>query len=332
MAGHPSPIVIAGALAYDQIGQTTNIVHDESGPLHAKLDDLYEAFGGCAGNVAYNLALLGQPPRVISCLGSRDGERYLDHFTHLKIDLAHIVITPDASSARAFIISEPNGHQFTAFYPGELPSTTEWVRHIDQIDFAPHRLFAQLPLPFAHMHAALEQVKSRAPHMVTVVCPGQYCEMCTHSELAALCACADLLVANAVEAARLNPIRQTLPADTRPDIVITNGPQPVRIESATQTYEVAVAPSNPTEGVNTVDQEDLDPTGCGDAFIAGLMHAANKQIEPQPSSATPPSGAVDKNRAALMAALTAPSSVAAGIAQVQLALGCVGGQNHSAGL
>ena len=291
-------------------------MHNATGPLHAKLDDLGETFGGCAGNVAYNLAHLGQPPRILSMLGSDDGQRYLDHLSSLDIAPEQILIMQASASARAVIVSEADGQQFTAFYPGVLPSLDQWSAYVAGTDLSNATFCLLLPLPFELMDIALMRATTNAPSVGRVICPGQYCEMYSEDELAQLCAGAHVLIANADEAQRLKPIVDVMPGHSRPRLITTDGPRPVRVESTHSSFEVKVPTTEKQAGSEEPQRESMDPTGCGDAFLAGMIHYASRH--------TQASSELDQN----LDLLCSEQSVQAGIVQAQLCLRSAGGQAH----
>ncbi|MYL01255.1 MAG: carbohydrate kinase family protein, partial [Gammaproteobacteria bacterium] len=76
-------------------------------------------FGGCAGNIAYNLALLGDRPLMLAAAGS-DFAPYRKRIEQLGMDTALISELPDQLTAQAYIITDLDDNQITAFHPGAM--------------------------------------------------------------------------------------------------------------------------------------------------------------------------------------------------------------------
>lgn len=121
-----SRIAVTGSLAYDYL--STYDRPFEELLLPEKLHELSVCFvvsskerhfGGTAGNIAYNLALLNEPAKVLAGAGY-DFADYRDHLEGMGVDLSAVRVTPDVSLASATIITDSRGHQITEFYPGAM--------------------------------------------------------------------------------------------------------------------------------------------------------------------------------------------------------------------
>jgi adenosine kinase len=75
-------------------------------------------FGGCAGNIAYTLKMLGGDPIVMATVG-QDAEPYL-HLRNLEIRTDHIRVLPETFTAQAMITTDLDNNQITAFHPGAM--------------------------------------------------------------------------------------------------------------------------------------------------------------------------------------------------------------------
>ena len=130
--------VVCGSLAYDNImlfrgrfGE--HILPDKVQILNVAFEvpEFRREFGGCAGNIAYNLALLGDRPLMLAAAGS-DFAPYRKRIEQLGMDTALISELPDQLTAQAYIITDLDDNQITAFHPGamnhahcrELPAET----------------------------------------------------------------------------------------------------------------------------------------------------------------------------------------------------------------
>src|SRR3546814_8612058 len=76
-------------------------------------------FGGCACNIAYNLKLLGGDPIPMATVG-QDFAPYREYFEGLEISLDHVKEIPELFTPQAFITTDHDNNQITAFHPGAM--------------------------------------------------------------------------------------------------------------------------------------------------------------------------------------------------------------------
>lgn len=119
-----SSIYVSGSLAYDHIMDMPGLFKDYFVPdkLHNInvsffVPDHAEHFGGTAGNIAYNLALLGEKPSIIATAGN-DFDWYKKHLEASGIDVSSIHISNDKPTAFAYIMTDKADNQIAAFHPG----------------------------------------------------------------------------------------------------------------------------------------------------------------------------------------------------------------------
>jgi sugar/nucleoside kinase (ribokinase family) len=252
-------VCVIGAVAYDVIGTTDADLAAPSTSRNCKLTDIREAFGGCGGNIAYNLAHLGTDCVLVSNVGQNDFDPYARHLTALGVQL-DLVEVHDAPCARAMIVTDPAGHQFTAFYPG--PTMT-----LDALGLKLQRQNERLactvvaPFPAPLMLSALSASRRFHPSAARLWCPGQYADSLTVEEIRAMAPLADWIVGNEHEIACLRSATQ-IPETTT--VITTHGPGAVAIE------HLGTRTEHPIQDAGV----PRDPTGCGDALIAGLVSDA----------------------------------------------------------
>ena len=134
--------LICGSLAYDTImvfqDQFKNhILPDKVHILNVSflVPNMRREFGGCAGNIAYNLKLLGGNPVPMATVG-QDFASYREHFKACGITQAHIKELPDMFTAQAFITTDLDDNQITAFHPGAMMRSYEnHVRDVADVGF-----------------------------------------------------------------------------------------------------------------------------------------------------------------------------------------------------
>ena len=134
--------LICGSLAYDTImvfqDQFKNhILPDKVHILNVAflVPRMRKEFGGCAGNISYNLKLLDGHPLPMGTVGQDFGP-YREHFTRCGIDLSQVKVLDDLYTAQAFITTDLDDNQITAFHPGAMMRSYEnHVRDVPDVAF-----------------------------------------------------------------------------------------------------------------------------------------------------------------------------------------------------
>jgi adenosine kinase len=265
------PALICGSLAFDTITTfpgrfAQQILPEQVHILNVSflVPTLRREWGGCAGNIAYTHKLLGGEPVVLAALGN-DGDDYLQRFRELGIDTSSVLVEPEHYTAQAIIITDQDNNQITAFHPGAMsdshrapvPARTDLAIAI----IAPDGREAMLTHA-AQLHAA---------GVPFIFDPGQQLPMFDGAELHAFVERARWVALNDYEARMLaERIGSDVATLSRlPDvqgIVVTLGPDGCDLwEDGRSTRIPGVAA-----------QAVLDPTGCGDAFRAGLLYGLER--------------------------------------------------------
>ena len=260
-------VLICGSLAFDTITTfggrfAQQILPEQVHILNVSflVPTLRREFGGCAGNIAYGLQLLGGQPRIMATLG-KDGTLYRKHLEDLGMDLRHVQVLENEYTAQAIIITDQDNNQITAFHPGAMSQA-----HLLRIDAAEDlRLAIVAPDGRqAMMDHARQLAQAGVPFIFD---PGQGLPMFDGSELLAFIDQATWVAVNDYEGKMLaDRTGQSLAAlSQRPNIrglVETLGAEGCRVWQNGQASLVA--------GVSAAAV--VDPTGCGDAFRSGLLH------------------------------------------------------------
>lgn len=257
--------LICGSLAFDTImtfeGRfAEQILPDQLHILNVSflVPSLRRDFGGCAGNMAYSLKLLGGTPLPMATLGN-DGAAYLERLTTLGISTEFVCQVSDTYTAQAMIMTDRDNNQITAFHPGAMMQA-----HITQIAArADIRLAIIAPDGRDAMlqHAA----QCHAAGIPFVFDPGQGLPMFDGAELARFIEQATWVTVNDYEAKMLcERTGWTLAEISRrvQGLVVTLGAQGCDVWVAGEVTRVA--PVTPAAVV--------DPTGCGDAWRGALLH------------------------------------------------------------
>lgn len=257
-----SRILVTGTLAIDYTGRYAgrflDLPRHDGINLSIELDRIDRRFGGCAMNIAYGLALLGHDPVPFVFVGDDHDADYAGHLRELGIDRSGIVAVPGATySSHAFVFTDRDGNQFTGFYPGpaRLPDFSERLAAFaGQHDFD----YAVLAPDIApNMIGAARVLKALE---VPFLCdPGQCLTDFTAAEARELVALSREVIVNRFEYETLKAYCGADPAADLDRLVVTTGPE------GSSCGEVTV-PAAPVTRV-------VDPTGCGDAYRTGFVHA-----------------------------------------------------------
>ncbi len=261
--------LICGSLAYDTImvfpDQFKNhILPDKVHVLNVSflVPRMRREFGGCAGNIAYNLHLLGGKPLPMATVGQDFGP-YRAHFDALGIPLTYVKELTDSYTPQAFITTDHDNNQITAFHPGAMMRSYE--NHVKDVPGVSIGIVS--PDGYEGMlQNAKEFAESGIPFIFD---PGQAMPLFNGEELRAFIEQADYVTVNDYESNLL----QERTGWTEKDIVqrvkayiITQGPRGALIHTPGQAYTVPPAH----------ERRITDPTGCGDAFRAGLIFGIEK--------------------------------------------------------
>ena len=262
--------LICGSLAFDTIMVfpdrfARHILPEQTHMLSVafQISDMRREWGGCAGNIAYNLQGLGGQPVIMGTLGT-DGGSYRERLRQLGIATDGVRMIDDAYTAQAFIITDHDDNQITAFHPGAMNHS-----HVVRVeDVEGIRLGIVSPDGKEGMQQHAEQFAAR--NIPFVFDPGQGLPLFTGDELAVFIDRATFLTVNDYEAKLLSERTGWSIADiaARVDaLIVTLGGEGSVIHADGATYAIpAVKPA-----------AIVDPTGCGDAYRAGLLHGiANK--------------------------------------------------------
>ncbi len=258
-------ILVCGSIAYDTImvfrDQFKNhILPDQIHILNVAflVPDLRREYGGCAGNIAYGLKLLGEDPLIMATVG-HDFEPYGMRLDMLGLSRKHVRRLADQFTAQAFITTDIDDNQITAFHPGAMSQSHE--NRIGETDGV--RLAIVSPDGRQGMvEHSRDLARAKIPYVLD---PGQGLPMFTGEDVLQMLAGARCLTVNDYEARMVEQKTGKTVAElaTRVEaVVVTRGAEGADILSGGQQIRVpAVKP-----------EALVDPTGCGDAFRAGLLY------------------------------------------------------------
>ncbi len=258
-------ILVTGSIAYDTI-----MVFPDRFRNHLLADQLHilnvcfltpqmrREYGGTAGNIAYNLKLLGEDPLVMATVGEDIGP-YLERFAKLGVGTQHLKRIPGEFTAQAFITTDLDDNQITAFHPGAMNHSHQ--NHVTRA------LGAGLAIIGPDgKQGMLQHARECADSGMRVLFdPGQGLPMFSREELEGFLELADYVAVNDYEGKMLEEkTGRSLDQIARgvDALVCTLGAKGSVILTGGQRHDVPCVKAD----------EVVDPTGCGDAYRAGLLY------------------------------------------------------------
>ncbi|MHB8876422.1 MAG: carbohydrate kinase family protein [Myxococcaceae bacterium] len=265
-------IVVTGSLAYDYIMNFPGYFKDHILPEKVHMltvsflvDSMKRMRGGVAGNIAYSLALLGERPLVVATAGTDFGE-YREWMERSGVDASGVVTVPDEFTASCFINTDKANNQIVAFYTGAMAHAKNLS--LNRLGLTSQDLVVISPTdPMAIARYADECRKLEVPYVFD---PGKQTPRLEKEQILSGLDGAAVLVGNDYEMAMMAQKTGRSEAELKgavPLAVVTRGekgstlyPDYKRTGEA-GAIEIAAAP---IEAV-------VDPTGAGDAYLAGLV-------------------------------------------------------------
>ena len=276
MTDRPRKALICGSAAFDTImvfeGRfREHILPEQIHILNVAflVPQLRREFGGCAGNIAYNLRLLGDPAVPMATVG-RDFAPYRDWMQRIGLPREHIRVVDSELTAQAFITTDLDDNQITAFHPGAMQHA-----HLNKVSDA-RDIGIGIVAPDGR-RGMIEHAEQFANLGIPFIFdPGQGLPMFEASDLDRFIEQANWVAVNDYEWQLLQQKTGWTVRDlTRrvEALVVTRGPKGSSIFTRDGEFEIPCAKTSAV----------VDPTGCGDAYRAGLLHGLMRGLDYQTS-------------------------------------------------
>ncbi|KAB2310119.1 carbohydrate kinase family protein [Betaproteobacteria bacterium SCN2] len=257
--------LICGSLAFDSIMVfhdhfKHHILPDKIHILNVSflVPDMRREFGGCAGNIAYNLKLLDGEPVIMATVGE-DFAPYAARLERLGLSQECVRKVEGSYTAQAFITTDLSDNQITAFHPGAMNHS-----HLNDASAA-RDIGLGIVSPDGRDGMLAHCAQFHAAGIPFVFDPGQGMPLFSGEELLQMVRKADYITLNDYEAELLQTrTGQDLAQLAREveALIVTKGAEGADFHVGGQCIHIPAAPV----------RELVDPTGCGDAFRAGLLH------------------------------------------------------------
>jgi len=213
-------------------------------------------YGGCAGNIAYNLRLLGGNPVPVATVGE-DASDYLARLRSLGIETRWVRVAPGTFTAQCFITNDLSDNQITAFHPGAMAMSAD-----NDLTQAPGVWGIVAPDAKDGMFAHAQRLHERGVPFIFDL--GQAMPLFEAKDLERMLELAQVLTVNDYEAKVVEQRTGRSMADiarTKQAVIVTRGGEGSTL--LTGGKETHIPP---------VKAQVVDPTGCGDAYRAGLLY------------------------------------------------------------
>jgi adenosine kinase len=261
--------LICGSIAYDTImvfGDRfkNHILPEQIHILNVAflVPDMRREFGGCAGNIAYNLKLLGGEPLIMATIGD-DSAPYMHRLKQLGLDASHVRDVPGSFTAQAFITTDLDDNQITAFHPGAMTQS-----HQNKVTDA-RDVSLGIISPDGRDGMLQHAREFNVAHIPFIFDPGQGLPMFDGEELMAFLKLADYCTVNDYEAKllteRTGRTLQQLAGEVEA-LIVTLAGNGSHIYTQGRRIEIPVA----------TPEAVIDPTGCGDAYRSGLLYGISQ--------------------------------------------------------
>lgn len=257
-------VLVCGSVAFDTIAVFEGHFKDhilagniQSLSVSFLVPGMRKEFGGCAGNISYNLKLLGGHPVPVGTVGG-DAADYLARFKSLGIDTSLIRVLPDMFTPQCFITTDLDNNQIAAFHPGAMGRSAD-------NDLTGHQAAWGIVAPDAKEGMFAHAQRLHAQGIPFVFDLGQAMPLFSGEDLNRMLELARILTVNDYEASVIEQRTGRAMADIATGLqaaVVTRGAKGATLY--TPGAETRIDPVAP-EAV-------VDPTGCGDAHRAGLLY------------------------------------------------------------
>lgn len=264
-------VLICGSYAFDSIMVfedrfKNHILPDQVHILNVcfMVPEMRREFGGCAGNIAYSLKMLGGDPLPMATVG-QDFASYREWLGECGVDTRHIKELSDAYTAQAFITTDLDDNQITAFHPGAMARCHEnSCNDASDVDIA---IVAPDGRDGMFQHAR-ELADKGIPFIFD---PGQGMPMFDGPDLDSFIDLATWVTLNDYESELMQERTGLSPqeiAERLDALIVTRGAKGCSIYTDGNRIDVPVAPVS----------DIVDPTGCGDAFRSGLLYGLTHKM------------------------------------------------------
>ncbi|MVW78320.1 carbohydrate kinase family protein [Bordetella sp. 02P26C-1] len=257
-------VLICGSMAFDTIAVfegrfKEHILADRIQSLSVSflVPTMRKEYGGCAGNIAYNLKLLGGNPVPVATVGDDAGD-YIERFKSMQIETSRLCVIPGTYTAQCFITTDLDDNQITAFHPGAMSFSA-------QNDISGAKAAWAIVAPDAKEGMFAHAERLHAAGIPFIFDLGQAMPLFDGADLQRMLGLAQALTVNDYEAGVVEQrtgMSMAQIAEKLQAVVVTRGGEGATLYTGGEALQVEPVAA---EAV-------VDPTGCGDSHRAGLLY------------------------------------------------------------
>ncbi len=265
-------VLICGSMAYDTIMVfhdrfKNHILPEQVHILNVSFlaPELRREYGGCAGNIAYNLKLLGGEPLTMATVG-KDFQPYSQWMAYCGLSQEFIKVVDNSFTAQAYITTDMDDNQITAFHPGAMSHS-----HLNAVP-TDRGIKLGIVSPDGKDGMVQHARQFAAAGIPFIFDPGQGMPMFNGDELMELVELAEWITLNDYEAKMMEERTGLAPeqlAEKVKALIVTQGGDGSKIYTDGKALNIPSAKP----------REVVDPTGCGDAYRAGLLYGLSEGLD-----------------------------------------------------